>query len=285
MTTAVLFALAACLGIPGASERITARDLAPAFPALAEAAPDTVVGLAPAPGVKRIFRGPELQALGERWSASPVPAGEVCVERPLRTLDPERIREAMLKQIPGAKLRMLEFSRFPAPEGELEFPLAGLRVTAGTATWNGWVRYGADRKFRVWARVEVTLAAERIVATDVLRAGQVITAAQVRLEKREAIPSGRAFAGTLDEVVGKIVRRPVAAGTALESAWLDTPRDVSRGETVRVEVRQGGALLELEGEAEASGSVGQRIPVLNPVSKKRFFARVEAKGRVSVGSL
>jgi hypothetical protein len=35
---------------------------------------------------------------------------------------------------------------------------------------------------------------------------------------------------------------------------------------------------------KASGAVGETIPVRNPESHKRFAARVEGKGRVSVGS-
>jgi flagella basal body P-ring formation protein FlgA len=63
---------------------------------------------------------------------------------------------------------------------------------------------------------------------------------------------------------------------------LENPRDVMRGDTVRVEVRDGGAHLELEATAEGSGAFGEIISVLNPISKKRFPARVEGKGRVSV---
>ena len=55
-----------------------------------------------------------------------------------------------------------------------------------------------------------------------------------------------------------------------------------RGETVRVEVSSGGAHLEFEARAQASGSAGETIQILNPASKKLFPARVEGKGRVSV---
>ncbi|MGO9231609.1 MAG: flagella basal body P-ring formation protein FlgA [Bryobacteraceae bacterium] len=40
--------------------------------------------------------------------------------------------------------------------------------------------------------------------------------------------------------------------------------------------------MELEATAEASGAFGEIIAVQNPISKKRFPARVEGKGRVSV---
>ena len=45
-------------------------------------------------------------------------------------------------------------------------------------------------------------------------------------------------------------------------------------------------LAYYERSQRASGSAGETIQILNPVSKKRFPARVEGKGRVSVkGSL
>ena len=59
---------------------------------------------------------------------------------------------------------------------------------------------------------------------------------------------------------------------------------MKRGETVKVEVHSGNARLEFEAQTEASGVAGQTVPVVNPVSKKRFKARVEGKGRVSVGT-
>jgi flagella basal body P-ring formation protein FlgA len=56
---------------------------------------------------------------------------------------------------------------------------------------------------------------------------------------------------------------------------------------VEVEAVHGGAHLKLEGIAEGSGAPGETIPIQNPVSKQRFMARVECKGKVVVtkGSL
>ena len=74
----------------------------------------------------------------------------------------------------------------------------------------------------------------------------------------------------------------MAAGEAIRAVWLEAPKLVVRGDTVQVQVQRGGARLELEGRAEASGSAGETIPVLNPLTHRRFRARVEGKGRVSV---
>jgi flagella basal body P-ring formation protein FlgA len=73
----------------------------------------------------------------------------------------------------------------------------------------------------------------------------------------------------------------------LRTEWLEPAKVVMRGETVEVEAVHGGARLKLQGLAEGSGAIGETIPIQNPVSKQRFQARVESKGKVIVtkGSL
>jgi flagella basal body P-ring formation protein FlgA len=276
------FALAPCLAVAPESDRILARDLASVLPALAAGAPDTPVAFAPAPGVRRVLRGPELRRLALRWNASPPPEGEICFERRVAPLDAERIRAAMRRELPGASINVLDFSRAPVPEGELRFPLAGFRNSASGGYWAGFVRYAGNRRFAVWARVKARVAVTRVVAVSDLKAGQPVEASGLRLETHEDSPSDAGFATSLDEAAGKLSRRPIRAGAALLKSWLERPPDVARGDTVRVEVSSGGARLEAEARAEASGSAGQTIPLRNPVSNRRFFGRVEGKGKVSV---
>jgi hypothetical protein len=57
---------------------------------------------------------------------------------------------------------------------------------------------------------------------------------------------------------------------------------VERGETVRVEVRSGGVLLAFDASAETSGRTGDPVIVKNPQNGKRFQARVEGPGKVSI---
>jgi flagella basal body P-ring formation protein FlgA len=162
----------------------------------------------------------------------------------------------------------------------------GLRQTPAGGYWSGHVTYAGKHRFAVWARVKVKIAATRVIAAQDLRPGVLLDAAQFRLETREEVP-GAGFAGSVEEVAGKISRRAVVAGTALRTEWLEPAKVVMRGETVEVEVIHGGARLKLEGLAESSGAIGETIPIQNPVSKQRFQARVESKGRVVVtrGSL
>ena len=268
------FALAACLSVGASSDQVLAGDLAAAFPAWAAVPPATPLGLAPAPGVQRVFRLPELRRLAARWNVTPLPDQSVCVTRPVAACTAGRLLAAMQKEIPGARIDLLDFSRQPSPEGELLFPASGLRQTPAGGYWSGYVRYGGNHRFVLWARVRVVVAVARVVAARDLKADLALEAAAVRVETRE-------------EVAGKATRRAIAAGTALRSEWLEPAKVVRRGDTVQVEAVRGGARLQMECVAEASGAIGETIPIQNPVSKHSFPARVESKGKVVVtkGSL
>jgi len=276
------FALAGCLGLPAASDYILAQDLAPAFPALAEVAADTVIAPAPVPGMQRIFGAADLSRLSVRLNVPPAPQGAICIERPLVRLDGARLLEAMQRQLPAARIDLLDFSRQAAPLGPPEFPLSGLRQGASGGYWNGFVPYGSNHRFAIWAKVKVQVSTARVVAAEELKAGRLIGAAQLRVEMGEQPPGTSPYAAAIDEVTGRVARLTIAAGAPIRQAWVEAAKDVLRGDTVQVEVLQGGARLAFQAQAEASGSAGQTIPVLNPVSKKRFPAVVEGKGKVSV---
>ena len=54
------------------------------------------------------------------------------------------------------------------------------------------------------------------------------------------------------------------------------------GDAVEVEVRNGGALLRMEGTAESAGAVGEMVTVRNPSSRQLIRARVTGPGRVAI---
>ena len=211
-------ALAPCLTLPSGSDQITAADLAAVLPAFAAVAVGTRVGWAPAPGVRRVLRAAELRRLAARLGIAPAPEKELCVERPVAPLQPDRLLAAMRRQLPLSEIEILDYSRTPVPEGALEFPRNGLRRIANGAYWSGYVVYAGNRKFAVWAKLQL--------------------------------------------------RTP--------------PPPVSRGDTVQVDVWSGRAHLALEARAEGSGSAGERVLIRNPGTQKRFYARIEGPGRVSI---
>jgi len=292
MTRAVriLFALAfaalsaraagACIAVQG--DRVTARDLAESVPAFSSLPADTDVGYAPVPGARRYYHPPELRRLALRYNLPAESTKEICVERVMEPLAPERVIEAMRQALgnPEARIEIVELSRYPVPRGDIEFTRAGLPPGGVTpALWRGFVRYGSQHRFVIWARVKVTVRSTRIVATQNLPAGHRIEASQVRAEPTETFPSNQPVPA-LNQVLGLVPRRSITAGAVLTQNLLDTPKEVERGAVVAVEVHSGGARLALEGRAQNSGRHGDAIPIRNLATGKSFSARVTGKDRV-----
>jgi flagella basal body P-ring formation protein FlgA len=109
------------------------------------------------------------------------------------------------------------------------------------------VRYAGVRRFPIWARV-------RLLTTSA------------------------------DEVADKSAGRAIRAGEPIPLAQLGRGKEVRAGDTVMVDVKAGGVRLAMEAKAEGSGAAGDVIAVRNPETRRRFQARVEARGRVSVSA-
>src|SRR5262245_28998573 len=119
--------LASCLALNTVSDQITAGDLATAFPGLQSIAPETPLAFAPAPGVFCVFHIVELRRIAARWSVS-APDTDICIARPVAPLEREELLTAMRQSLPEASIEIREFSKRPAPAGEIEFPATGLHV-------------------------------------------------------------------------------------------------------------------------------------------------------------
>lgn len=280
MMFAAPLALAGCLAVAPGATGILASDLAPAIPEFAAIAQS--VGLAPAPGVVRVFHLPELRALAARFGIPFTSDRDVCVTRPVAPLDSARLVAAMQAQLPQARIEIVDFSRQPAPAGEIEFSLASLHYSQPQSLWTGSVRYAGNRRFGIWAQIKIHASTPRVIAKHDLKPGESIAAADLALETRGSLPQPEIFCETLEQAAGKAPRVPIRAGSEIRTALLEAPKEVRRGDTVRVTVESGGAQLGFDAQAETSGAVGQSVTVRNPLSSKTFRARVEAKGRVRV---
>ena len=276
-----VFLLAGCLAVSPTSDQVTAADLAPGLPGMDTLDAATPLALAPAPGVARVFHLAELSRWATRFHLPP-PAVEICVERPVAPLDPEKAIAAMRAALPQAEISIIEWSRTRVPAGQIAFPASQLRTGPAGQWWSGYVHYGGVHRFPIWARVSVRVTAERVVALRDLPRGQPIPADAVETRTGETVLSAADFTRSIDQVVGKLPRALVRAGTPLRIGQLGRPMDVTRGDTVQVDVESGAAHLEFEARAEGSGGTGEMIPVRNLVSQRRFTARVRGKGRVSV---
>jgi len=275
-----------CLTVEG--DAILARHLALALPEFSALPPDTKIGYAPIPGVRRFFYASELRRIAQVHHIAFSPLGTICFEHAMETLQPEAVAQAMRQALgqPSAHIEIQDLSRYPVPHGQVSFDRSALPAVpslenaASPQQWRGVVRYGGDRRYAIWARARILVRSVRIVATEDLPAGRPIDARQVRMEEYDTPPSNQPPPPALDKVVGKLPRQPIKALAVITALQLEEPKDIERGDLVEVEVRSGGARLALEGRALADGRKGDMIPVRNTTNAKSFSARVEDKGRV-----
>jgi flagella basal body P-ring formation protein FlgA len=242
-------------------------------------------------GAPRVFHGADLERIAKNRGADLHGLPDVCFARKTFIPQPAQIREAIQTTLgnPIAKIEVIASSQREAPSGELIFPRNGVQVPPAAEPselmWHGFVRFGENGKFPVWARVRITAAITRVVAISDIATGKPIQPAQVRLETSEDSPLDETVARNLDEVVGYFPKISLRSRSVIRKNQIERPSDVTRGDLVRVEVFEGAAHLVIEGHAESSGMKGSTILVRNPASGKDFRAQVTGKGVVTIGEM
>jgi len=274
---------------PMQADRILARDLAAVLPDFARIPPDTWLANMPPPGSQRTFHHAELLSLAERYSLRISPDASACFERAMEPLDRQRVLDAMRTalQIPDAHIELAETSLYPVPVGRIEFGLARLGRPASPdqrapVLWRGDVVYGENHRFEIWARVRILAHRSRVKAAEELKPGRPIERWQLRVEMDEGFPLVQQPAPTMEQFVGMVPLRPIAAGAALLPTLVSPRNDVNRGDLVEIEVRSGAARLVLTARAESGGRDGETIMVRNLGSNRVFAAQVAGKDKAIV---
>jgi flagella basal body P-ring formation protein FlgA len=273
-----------------ANDRIFGEDLAKAMPVFLNKIPgDAVIGFSPEAGARRVFKSMELQRIGAPYGVSVAREAEACFEWNLQTLTDDVVRNAIRNalQSPAARVDVLAVSRGQAPAGKVIFPLSGLLASTLSGpdtpvTWRGEVLYQGSRKFSVWARVKVSATTTRVVATQLIQPGQTVAQDQVRIETYDDFPLRNDIARNIDEVVGRMPRRPLRTGQPVFRADLIERFQVQRGDLVDVTAIAGGAQLHMPALAETQGRQGDMISLKNAHSGKIFRARIEGKDKALV---
>jgi flagella basal body P-ring formation protein FlgA len=185
-----------------------------------------------------------------------------------------------------ANIEIIDMSRFPVPDGEVEFDWKALTPPAAeksTTRWRGVLRRDENHAFSIWAVVRITVPCTRITAAEIIRPEEPITASQIREESYVGFPS-ESCKGSAGSVIGKVATRTLLANTPIVGAMLAERASVLKGEQAIAEYRGDAVWLSLPVVAERSGRIGEVIRVLNPESHKTLLAQVIGEGRVLIES-
>lgn len=114
--------------------------------------------------------------------------------------------------------------------------------------------------------------AQSVIANDVIRAGDVVTAGMVSTEEGSA-----AFDSP---VIGREVRRTIYAGQEVRIENTQAPRLVSRNQLVTIKYISGGLEITTTGRAMGEAALNESVSVLNLQSRKMVNGVVQKDGWV-----
>jgi flagella basal body P-ring formation protein FlgA len=142
---------------------------------------------------------------------------------------------------------------------------------------------GEDRKLRVsYVAFRVYEKKKLFYTKRALSKGSPVSPDDLGSKETYISESELIYPKDSQDVIGKILKKDVAAGTVLTTLILDSPQVIRRGEMVTIIGENKLLLVKTKGKAEEPGRVGERIRVRNLSSDREVVGRVADNGTVIV---
>jgi flagella basal body P-ring formation protein FlgA len=274
-----------------AGEYILLKDLAELSPEMAQRYGHVLVWTAPPPGqiytLTREFLCYRLTqlGLGGFFEDAAVPPA-IQVRQTGAPLTKEKVADAFRRYIlghthwPDNQVR-IEVSPLEevviAPDKEVVLevlPSKTSRLTGDVTLEMALLRQGQIiKRFKVAGQVALELAV--VCAAKPLSPQAAIGPDDIRLARRDVTGlAADEFFVSLDQVVGRMVSRPLNPQEMVTQRHLSHQPIINRGDEVTVVLDDNGLAITTKGVAREPGYPGRSIRMLNPRSKKEFQAQV-----------
>jgi len=259
-----------------------------------DAGSDRVLGPAPQPGARILVEAAQLAAIARQFGVDWRPgstADRAVIERPGHALPREDALAALRQALTASGVSAeseVDLPAFAPPMvpsdgaasariGQIDYdPITGRFTALLSVTADGMEPLLARLSDRVQEMVDVPVAAHKLLAGVAIGTGDV-TMARVRAESLRAdvvrLPA---------QAIGMALRHPVFPGQPLPLADLGRPALLQKGAAVAMLLDSPGLALTAQGIAADSGALGDRVHVLNPVSRAIVEAEVIGPNRVRV---
>ena len=145
------------------------------------------------------------------------------------------------------------------------------------------VRCNGDKRWTLYVPVKVTVFTQVVVAARSLPRGQLLSASDLSLARRDLARLPQGYFRDPAEVAGQQLKRNVTAGQALTPALLKAPRTIRRGERVTLVAGGNGVEVRMPGIALNNAARGETVRVRNVSSKRIVLGVVAGPGLVQVG--
>lgn len=148
--------------------------------------------------------------------------------------------------------------------------------------WEGWGSVSIavlarqnDKVVRnIPVRVEVEALTDMVVALRQVDSGELVSATDVTLQKRELSQSSHLAARRLADVIGKKVRSTLRANQPVRADLVEKVPLVKPGQMVTIVAENEVLKISVSGKARSAGAEGDTIRVQNLTSQKEIPARV-----------
>ena len=268
---------------------------------LFDGAPDgsRVLGPSPQPGQRITVEAPQLAAIARQFGVpwKPVTAGDRAVlERSGRAVAREKIVQTLTAALVAAGAQAdatYEFTGFTEPlappEATPEIAVSQLDRDSASGHFTALLAITADGMDPLTLRIAGrSVATEQVlVPTHRLEPGDILRADDVRLIRVHSNLVHGEVARDAHDAIGRTVRHAEPEGQPLQRGDLVAATLVTRQSPVLIELTAPGLTMTAEGQALESGGLGDRIRVLNTLSRAVMLAEITGDGRVKVepGSL
>jgi flagella basal body P-ring formation protein FlgA len=175
-----------------------------------------------------------------------------------------------------------------AIDERLRLPLCSepLRAVSDAPLANGrgtmTVSCRGDRAWRLFVPVRTSHDVAVVVAVTTLQRGNVLSQADLRLERRRSTALPYQYLSRVEDAVGYTVRRTLPGGSLVAPTALEKADIVKRGALVTLVTARGGVMVSTEGVAVENAGLGDRVRVRTPVGRV-VEGIVESASRVRVG--
>jgi len=156
-----------------------------------------------------------------------------------------------------------------------------LRYTPGSDSFSARFQIAGELNPReVTGRLDLMIEVPHL--TNTLRAGEIVSQSDVEMRPVALRYAESGGLITMDQLVGKQLRRSNRAGMMLRSSDITEPELVKRSEMVTIIYRNGPLSLSVTGQALNAAAKGEVVSVLNIASKKVIHGIAVSRGTVEM---
>jgi flagella basal body P-ring formation protein FlgA len=255
---------------------------------------DKPLGPGPAPGSRITVPSAQLAAIARQFGVDWRPgssADRAVVERAGRPLTKDDIRPPLWEALtgagarPDAELELGAFTAAPLPaDGQPQLTIQQIEFDAVSGRFSALLDIAAEGipntqvrlTGRVQEMIDLPVVRRRMMPGDIIRPEDLQWA---RL--RTSVARGE-FVHLPAQAVGQAVKHAVSPNQPIPLADLGRPVVVTKGMNMTLTLESPGLQLTAQGVATEPGGVGERIRVLNVLSRMTVEAEITAAGQARV---